>query len=477
MTEKLQQAMLESFPLDFTRILVVGVSGGPDSLCLLDALHRAGLRGVVAHMNHRLRPEADQEAEHVRQVAERYGVPYVLKVEDVAAYAEGHALSVEEAARVLRYRFLFAEAVRWEAQAVAVGHTADDQVETVLMHLLRGAGLEGLKGMEAWHLPNAWSQEIPLVRPLLGMWREETVAYCQERGLQPVMDGSNLETTYFRNRLRHELIPALQAYNPRLKENLVRMAEVLRGDQQVLEQILETAWQACARQAGPGCVAFSRGALEAQPVGIRRRLVRKAIGAQRPGLRDIGFETVERALEFLRQPAPRGQIDLAAGLRMLVEEDLVWIATWEADLPGMGWPQVQRGGEPRRLAASGTVLLCQGWQLSLEEAEDVEEGRKQAFENDDPYQAWLDADQIPGALEVRGRREGDRCRPLGMEGHSVKLADLMINVKMPRRARAGWPLACCGGEVVWVPGYATSHTCRVRAETRRIFHLWLIRKT
>ena len=148
--------------------------------------------------------------------ADDYGIPCVIKVEDVGAYAKVHGLSVEEAARIVRYRFLFSEAVRREAQAVVVGHTADDQVETVLMHLLRGAGLEGLKGMEAWQVPNAWSKEIALARPLLGMWREETVAYCQEHGLQPVIDQSNFERTYFRNRLRHEVIPMLETHSPRL---------------------------------------------------------------------------------------------------------------------------------------------------------------------------------------------------------------------------------------------------------------------
>jgi len=476
MIEKFQDMLRKSGCNDCTRNLVVGVSGGPDSLCLLDLLHEAGMRVVVGHLNHRLRPEADQEAEYVRQVAAGYGIPYVEKIEDVAAYAQNHSLSVEEAARNLRYGFLFAEAAKWEAQAVVVGHTADDQVETVLMHLLRGAGLEGLKGMEAWQVPNAWSGEIALARPLLEVWREETVAYCKEHGLHPVIDPSNLERTYFRNRLRHDLVPALEAYSPRLKEKLVRMAKVLRGDQQVLTSILEIAWKGCVCKEGSGFVAFERKAFDEQPVGLQRRLLRKAIATQRPGLRDIGFETVERALEFLQKPDPKGQIDLAAGLRVVEEGNLVWIAAWEADLPEMGWPQVRRDAGSIRLAAPDRVTLAEGWQLNLEEVEDSDEARRLIYENPDPYQTWLDADQMTGAIEVRIRREGDYVRPLGMEGHRVKIADFMINVKMPQRARGGWPLVIYGEEVVWVPGYTTSHTCRVRAETRRIFHLWLARQ-
>ncbi len=472
MIEKLQEMFHKSCPFDFTKILVVGVSGGTDSLCLLDILYKAGMRVVAAHMNHQLRAEADQDAEQVQQIADHYGIPCVIEVVDAGAYAKEHTLSVEEAARIVRYHFLFSEAEKREAQAVVVGHTADDQVETVLMHLLRGAGLEGLKGMEAWQVPNAWSKEIALARPLLGMWREETVAYCKEHGLQPVIDQSNFDRTYFRNRLRHEVIPILEANSPRLKEKLVRLAEVLRGDLQILEPAVESAWRESLQQVGDGYVAFKRKVFDEQLVGVQRRLVRRAMDQLRPGLRDIGFETVERALVCLRQPVSWGRVDLASGLRLVVEGETVWVATWEADLPGMGWPKVK--GEPVHLTKPGSISLEDGWHLDLEEVLDVEEGKRLAYENSDPYQAWLDAVQLPGDLEVRGRREGDCIKPLGMEGHSVKISDLMVNVKMPRRARADWPLVCCSDEVLWVPGYVTSHTRRVQSETRRIFHIRLV---
>lgn len=472
MIERLQRKVSALDKLDSTRILVVGVSGGPDSLCLLDALHLAGKRLVVAHLNHRLRPEADQEAALVRRVAEQYEVPFVMKVVDVADVAEKNSISVEEAGRVARYRFLFEESAHWKAQAVAVGHTADDQVETILMHLLRGAGLEGLQGMAAWQLPNAWSREIPLVRPLLSLWREETEAYCQMRGLQPVVDPSNLEKTYFRNRLRLELLPALEAYNPRIKEVLIRMAETLRGDQQVLEQAVTAAWQTCLSQAGAGFTAFDKEKFRAQPVGIERRLLRKAMEAQRPGLRDLGLDPVERAIQWIHKPETVGQVDLVAGLRLFIEGERIWIAAWEAELPGLGWPQVGKGMEPIRLNLPGRTELADGWQVYAEE-EKAGEISLQAFGNTDPYQVWLDADQITGELEVRSRRPGDLIKPLGLDGHTVKISDLMINIKMPRRARAGWPLVCLGDEVIWVPGYATSHISRVRKGTQRLYHLWL----
>jgi tRNA(Ile)-lysidine synthase len=364
--------------------------------------------------------------------------------------------------------------VKRDAQAVVVGHTADDQVETVLMHLLRGAGLEGLKGMEAWQVPNAWSNEIALARPLLGMWREETETYCQQHGLVPVIDQSNFERTYFRNRLRHEVIPLLATHSPRLKEKMVRLAEVLRGDYQILEPVVESAWRECLTQAENGYLAFERKQFEEQLLGMQRRLVRKAMDQLRPGLRDIGFETVERGLAFLKQPGSSGQVDLVSGLRLVAERERVWIATWEASLPGMGWPRMK--GEPLQLTTSEAVSLEDGWQIVLDVVLDVEAGKRLALENTDPYQAWLDADQVSDEIEVRSRRTGDRIKPLGLEGHSVKISDMMVNVKMPQRARAGWPLICNLDEVLWVPGYAVSHTSRVRPDTGRIFHITLVHK-
>ena len=192
--------------------ILVGVSGGADSLCLLDILIRLGYPVLVAHFNHLLRPEASDDARAVEGIADMLKVPLVLGEGSANDYAQEHNLSIEESARNLRYRFLFKRAEIHDAKAVAVAHNADDQVETVLMHLLRGAGLDGLTGMPYRALPNPWSETIPLVRPLLGIWRTEIETYCTERELNPVIDRSNIDTTFFRNRLRHELIPELDTY-------------------------------------------------------------------------------------------------------------------------------------------------------------------------------------------------------------------------------------------------------------------------
>ena len=188
--------MLKSVPiilqqqcqLDRHLPLLVGVSGGPDSICLAHQLLRTGYQIIIAHLNHQLRPEASLEAKQVEQLALGWGIPAIIDSVDVGRYAHVHHLSTEEAARELRYQFLFRAAIQSGAQAVAVGHNADDQVETVLMHLLRGAGPAGLRGMRWRSLPNPWSQTIALVRPLLSVWRTDIEAYLRANQLNVLQD-------------------------------------------------------------------------------------------------------------------------------------------------------------------------------------------------------------------------------------------------------------------------------------------------
>ncbi|HFD38988.1 MAG TPA: tRNA lysidine(34) synthetase TilS, partial [Anaerolineae bacterium] len=220
--------------------VVVGVSGGPDSLCLLHLLHRLqaeyDLALHVAHLHHSLRgADADADAAFVRQIAAAWGLPCTVEQADVPALAAEGKLAVEEAARQARYAFLRRVAIGVGARIVAVGHNADDQAETVLMHFIRGSGLAGLRGM----LPRApypqftnpqstnsqsTSPHLTLIRPLLDISRADILAYCDRHGLTPRFDRSNLDTTYFRNWLRHEALPLLARHNPNVDQVLRRTA-------------------------------------------------------------------------------------------------------------------------------------------------------------------------------------------------------------------------------------------------------------
>jgi len=473
----LEEVLRGQCRLDPAQPILAGISGGPDSLCLLGVLHAAGYRLVVAHFNHKLRPEADLEAAAVSRQARRLGLPFVSDSADVRGYADENHISLEESARTLRYRFLFAAARQRNAQAVAVGHTADDQVETVLMHFLRGAGLSGLRGMEYRTFLPVFDAAIPLVRPLLSLWRTDTEAYCREHRLQPHFDASNDDQTYFRNRLRHTLIPELTKYNPRFKESLLRTAQALQGDYSLLRQVLDEAWDELVVETGQGWVAFDRDGLAKRSPALRGNLVRRAAEMLRPDSRDFGFEALERAAAFAGKPAGK-RVDFVNGLYLFVEEGKVYLAAYEADLPTVQWPQVSEQVlviRDQSGVINGRIALGNGWILMVEESPLDVADYSLITDRHSPtagnWNAWLDTDAAAGRLTVRPPRPGDRFRPLGMESGSVKLSDFFVNVKLPRRARRTWPLVCVDDEIAWVAGFRSAHRFRVTEKTKRALHL------
>ena len=477
MIDDITNVLKNSCQLQPDRLILVGVSGGPDSVCLSHVLLQHGYPLIIAHLNHGLRPEASEDAEFVHQLASQWKMPFVSEQQDVAAFARQNGYSLEEGARVARYRFLLHEAAKHDAQAIAVAHTADDQVETVMMHFLRGAGASGLHGMAfRAHMEN-WEPDIPLVRPLLSTWRKEILEYLKTYQLSSRFDQTNLDIRFYRNRLRHELIPFLETYNPAIRQNVWRMAEILRADDQALQARAQATWAECLKGLGAGFVILDGARLSAQNTGIQRRLLRKGISHLRPGLRDIGYDAIARAMAFVQSPATGKQIILGAGLRMYYEGNAIWLASEEADLPSAKWPQIP-SDEAYHLPIPGALALSGGWILRAElypkpALDDYFNGSNWPVERADPYQAWMDADQIQPPLQVRARRAGDRFFPLGMDNHSLKLTDFMINVKLPRRARGGWPLVISGNLIAWVPGLRLAHPYRITPQTRRQLHLSL----
>jgi tRNA(Ile)-lysidine synthase len=464
---KLDLLIARECALDRTTLLACGVSGGPDSLCMLHILRSLGCRVLAVHYDHHLRPESGEEAECVRAAAAEMGVPFILGGGDVLALAATEKMSVEEAARTARYRFIFRAAREAGAAAVAVAHTADDQVETLLMHLLRGAGLSGLKGMPYRAILPEWDASIPLLRPLLETWRAEVLAYCAEHNLRPSFDQTNEDTTYYRNRLRHDLLPYLQQYNPRVKQALWRTASTLAGDHALLEEALAQAWESCNAGLEGTTVRIGRAGFLKLGRGAQRGVMRRAVGMLRPALRDIDFDTLERAVNFILAPPRTGKMDLAAGLCLTLEGGSVLLHAGE-DPGGGGYPQLP-GEMEYPLPVPGRLELGEGWSL---EARFVE--GPGLTPGADPAEGWLDAASIPGGLVVRRRRDSDRFAPLGLGGRSQKLSDFFINQHLPRRARVAYPLVCAGETIAWVPGFRPAEFCAVQPGTTRAVVLRLV---
>jgi len=433
--------------------LIVGVSGGPDSLCLLDCLHRLKYRPIVAHFDHAMRPESADEALRVNSLAESWGLPVALGKADVPA-ARGSRGSLEEVARRLRYRFLADTAVRHGVQVVATAHTADDQVETVLMHLLRGAGPSGLRGMQPCIQLTEWvgvpeAAGLRLVRPLLATWRSEIEAHGSLRGLSPIHDPSNLDLRHFRNRLRHELLPILESYNPGVRQSLFRTAQIMAAERELVEGLVDAAWPASVRQAGPGCLALDRQTLLQEPLAVQRGILRRAILRLRPDLRDVGFEAIDSALRFAADPAARRRT-LVGGVDLLGLDQEVVLRLPDGVLLFPWFPQL-RSPDPQRLSIPGSLELAEGWSLQLRRIDVSAEGLAALLGGDQRREASIDPLRLEGSLIARPPRPGDRIRPLGMQG-SVKLADLFVHRSVPWPARARWPVLADDRSVIWVAG-------------------------
>jgi tRNA(Ile)-lysidine synthase len=455
------------------RSIIVGVSGGADSLCLMETLRRAGYPVIVAHFDHQLRAESSRDADMVEQTAARLNLEFLVDHADVKVYSVIEKLSVEEAARKLRYKFLFGLARKRGSQAVAVGHTADDQVETILMHLLRGSGLSGLKGMSFRTIIKSFDPDIPLIRPLLNVWREETIRFCKDHELATQRDPSNDSLEYKRNRIRHSLIPVLESYNPKFREVLARTSQSLQGDHAIVAEAVDNAWQKTTSILDQDVVIIKADLFRGYSIGLQRNLIKRVMQALRPDV-DVDFGVLERAVILINQNGGPSQIELTAGLCLLREGNSIYIFTSTKDLPFNHFPQLP-DAKSIHISIPGKFDLAGGWKLICERRYLLEHELQQIEQNDNPFQTWLAAENLSEILELRVRHQGDHFKPLGLGGHSQKLSDFFVNEKVPKRMREHWPILCKEDEIVWVPGYRPAHDYRLEPETQEAVYFCLTR--
>jgi tRNA(Ile)-lysidine synthase len=464
--------------------VVVGVSGGPDSLALLHLVHacreQLGIEVHAAHLNHLIRgTEADQDAQFVADVASAWDIPCTVVARDVPAFARDHRLALEEAARRVRYAFLAEVAQSVGGSRIAVGHNADDQSETVLMHWLRGAGLAGLRGMLPatpladlrLSVPRAELRGMWLVRPLLETPRKEIEQYCQQHNLHPRFDRSNLDTTLYRNKLRHELLPLLeQEYKPHLAEILRRSAQVFRADYDLLRQLRDSAWQDIVRTTSSQAVVFDRSAWASLHLSLQRATVRRAVMFLRKSLRDVNFSHVDAAVSVGRQGIVGLQATLPHGVVLTVGYETLTLAD-EAYAPAPDFPSMAGGlVSPRRvaLAIPGIVVLSERAtvEAQLVLRADLPYGWS---ENRDSWRAFLDVAVLGERAYLRGRRPGDRFCPLGMGGQHKLVSEFLVNEKIPAGWRDRIPLLVReDGEIMWVCGWRLDERARVTSDTTRV---------
>jgi tRNA(Ile)-lysidine synthase len=450
--------------------LIVAVSGGQDSLALLYALHNLssdfGIELHGAHLNHSLRGEiSDADAAFVEQTLRSLDIPFSVEKTDVSAFRESQKLSLEEAARRLRYNFLARVSKRQSADFVALGHTSDDQAETVLLHLIRGSGLAGLQGMDYQSHAEFSGVSMKLLRPLLGVSRLETAEYCRSLALQPRPDESNLSVDFSRNRVRLEILPQMEFINPAVKESLVRLSHSVARDYSFLESQIDKVMDS-AITVQNSVVEIDRATFADLDSSLKHHLIRRAVLLAKRDLIDLTQYHIEEMVRLM-SGQPGKLLHLPSGLQFLVSYDRAFISLNDqapCPLPALtGRTIIQVPGETSVGHWSVKTRIVEPQDQVNQSGPDVYFADSRLI-----YTAQLAA--FEGELVVRAREAGDRFQPLGMSG-TKKLQDFMVDSKIPRHWRDRVPLVVSPKGIAWVVGWRIADWARVRDDTTQVLEI------
>ncbi len=455
--EKVRSFIARHFLLYENDIVVVAVSGGPDSLTLLHMLNSISkhfkLKLVVAHLNHCMRPEADQEEAAVIKLAKEWSLAYESRSVKVRELKSLKKVSEEEAGRLARYRLFYDTAFKYGASKIALGHHLDDQAETVLLNILRGTGVDGLAGI----LPKNSQGGLDLIRPLLCLRRTEIEEYCREMKLEPFTDSSNLETDYTRNKLRLELIPQLEKkYNPRIREALFGLATLAAEDRHLLNALSQKKYLEIA-SFGDKETFLNRVKLLKLPLALSSRILRKAHKKYAPQ-RELNSHHLGQILTLLESNKTSGQVTLPGNTILHLSQEQVIITSSDREKKSSIFPT--------NISVPGKTPLADG---SIIEASFIK--KEELSWPPIKYQAYLDYDSLSsGKLIVRARWPGARFHPQGLPG-SKKLKDFFIDQKIPRFRRDQVPLITDNDKIVWVVGFRIAEQYRVTEKTNKVLVL------
>ncbi len=436
--------------------LIVGVSAGVDSMVLLHLLNAYreafNLSLIVAHVNHGLRPEeSEKEAELVQKESERLGLSFEYGQFNVKEFQKLGGISPQDAARRIRFHFFYDLLQKHHAQKIVLGHNADDQVETVLLRLMRGSGLKGLKGM----LP---AREGKVVRPLLEVWREEIESFAIEKKIPFLLDSSNLRDDYLRNRIRHALIPLMEReYQPNFKEILLKTSNILREENDYLERGAEEAYRKIVQEE-KDTLSFKFSEYQSLHQAIRWRVVRKMlefIDARGMVVEEGEWSEVHKIYEKLHRPSPSFLFELPHGARVEKRYDVVSLGKGEVK----PFPPFEF-----ELNSPGRTFVEEiGKEVGIEET-----NRNQFRDYDgSPHTALMDYECLQFPLKMRNFRPGDRFHPLGAKG-TQKVKEFFIDHKIPRFERPKIPLLISGERIAWIVGYRIDERVKVTERTKRV---------
>ena len=448
MIRQVEQFMQTWNMIPENRRILVGFSGGADSVALMEVLQELsetyGLQLLAVHVHHGIRETtADRDADFVENYCKSRQIPYrICHLSAVLEAAKGK-MGLEEAGRKLRYRTFERLAKDWKAGAIAVAHHENDQAETMLFQIARGSGLSGAGGMRP--------VQGKIIRPLLCVERREIQDFLRHRGCTWCEDETNTDMVYTRNRIRQEILPVLETVNGGCVKHMASLAMDLQETESYLAQVEEKLWNEKARDCG--AYVLLDGTLGTEAALLKKRLVRRAIIQLTGEKKDLTREHVEHAADLFTAPCGK-ESTLPRGMKAWRQQEGVCI----------GCQKTQNMEENIPLKVPGTTVIGEKMVVtSVKPANMVKITEKKCTK-------WVDYDKIETGLAVRMRRPGDRIG-IDASGHHKKLKDFLIDRKVPKHIRDSLWIFADGAQVVWIPGLRLGADYKVTAETRQVLEI------
>lgn len=432
--------------------IVLGLSGGPDSVCLLHILNRLkeklDIEIYAAHLNHQIRGiEAQKDALYIADLCEKMGVTFFVKSINVPKYCEDNGLSVEEGARKLRYEMFYEIMHKTKSNKIAIGHNLNDQAETVLMRMMRGTGLQGLKGID--HV-----RDNVIIRPILDIDRADIEKYCEDHDLNPRIDKTNLQSIYTRNKIRLELIPYMKDnFNPNIIESIVRMSNSLRSDNDYIEQEAEIKFKEVSSLKENSAEIELKDYLNLHNA-IKVRVLRNAIKHILGDTNFVDQKHIDDIIELEGENKVNKRITLPRGVFVYRMKDSIILTTQEIvneeidfcyNIPSNGFIKIKELG-----------IVIETQKMSIERYRSMRA---------DKTSKGFDFNKIKGGITVRSRKQGDKIK-LAMG--SKKLKDLFIDLKIPREDRCKIPVITDEEGVICVGDYKMSENYKIDAGTKEV---------
>lgn len=458
----------------------VAVSGGPDSMALLHGLLSQvddySLRLVIVHMNHGLRSdESDREEAFVHDRGRALGIPVVSRKISVPDLCRKEKGSVEDICRRERYRFFEESVDTHKLDKIALGHNKNDQAETVIMKFLRGSGLDGLKGM----LP---VRDSIYIRPLIEISRDAIERFLESKELTYATDSSNRETIYLRNRVRHDLIPALkETYNPRVVDSISKLSGILRMENDFIEKAVEGVFTLWNSDSARNEIEIDIKKFRTLHPALQFRIVKRLLKSVVYHIKEIGYVHVEAVIDLIYGSKPNGHVDLPDGVTVYREYDRLKVCkgandfTCEQKSSSGSRKKISRQDDKQDVNDYYYKVLIPG-EIYIDEiarSMKFEYIRPEKVAYDSGKIALMDKDAVKEPLSVRNFRPGDVIQPLGMKG-TKKLKSIFIDEKVPKRERSSIPLLVDASSVIWIPEFRLHDRVKVTDTTSAIIRVEMI---